>query len=70
MVTLKNMGLAFVFLWFMVGGIAHFTKTDLFVAIMPPYIGFHRKIKVYRYKLETNIRRRSAAGISRHPVAF
>ncbi len=44
MLTLKNMGLAFVFLWFMVGGIAHFTSTDFFVAIMPPYIGFHREI--------------------------
>ena len=44
MFTWKNMGLAFVFLWFMIGGIAHFTKTDFFVAIMPPYIGFHREI--------------------------
>ena len=44
MFSLKNMGLAFVFLWFMIGGIAHFTSTDFFVAIMPPYIGFHREI--------------------------
>ncbi len=44
MFTLKNMGLALVFLWFMGGGIAHFTSTDFFVAIMPPYIGFHREI--------------------------
>jgi uncharacterized membrane protein len=44
MFSLKNMGLAFVFLWFMIGGIAHFTKTDFFVAIMPPYIGWHREI--------------------------
>ena len=32
MFTLKNMGLAFVFLWFMLGGIAHFARTDFFVA--------------------------------------
>jgi uncharacterized membrane protein len=44
MLTLKNLGLAFVFLWFMGGGIAHFTSTDFFVAIMPPYLGYHREI--------------------------
>jgi len=44
MFTLKNMGLVLIFLWFMIGGIAHFTSTDFFVAIMPPYIGFHREI--------------------------
>jgi len=44
MFTLKNMGLAFVFLFFMGGGIAHFIGTDFFVAIMPPYVGYHREI--------------------------
>ena len=44
MFTLKNLGLAFVFLWFMGGGIAHFTKMEFFVAIMPPYIGYHTEI--------------------------
>jgi len=44
MLSLKNLGLAFVFLYFMGGGIAHFISTDFFVAIMPPYIGFHREI--------------------------
>ena len=33
-----------VFLWFMLGGIAHFTSTEFFVSIMPPWIGFHREI--------------------------
>jgi uncharacterized membrane protein len=42
--TLRNLGLAVVFLWFMLGGLAHFFATDFFVAIMPPYIGFHREI--------------------------
>ena len=31
-------GLTVVFLWFFVGGIAHFAATDLEVRIVPPYI--------------------------------
>jgi len=42
--SLKNLGLGVVFLWFMGGGIAHFTSTDFFVAIMPPYLGYHTEI--------------------------
>ncbi|MDQ2733454.1 MAG: hypothetical protein M3Y55_00360 [Pseudomonadota bacterium] len=30
--------LAFVFLWFFIGGIAHFAATDTEVRIMPPYV--------------------------------
>lgn len=41
MFTWKHLGLAIVFLWFMLGGIAHFINPDFFVAIMPPYIGWH-----------------------------
>jgi uncharacterized membrane protein len=43
---MKNLGLAFVFLWFMIGGIAHFTNTEFFATIMPPYIdiGYHTGI--------------------------
>jgi len=44
MFTLKILGLAVVFLWFMVGGITHFTNPAFFVAIMPPYIGYHLEI--------------------------
>lgn len=44
MLSMKNLGLAIVFLWFMGGGIAHFTSTEFFVSIMPPWIGFHREI--------------------------
>jgi uncharacterized membrane protein len=40
----RILGLAIVFLWFMGGGITHFTNPDFFVAIMPPYIGFHLEI--------------------------
>jgi uncharacterized membrane protein len=34
----KVIGLVFVFLWFLIGGIAHFAKTDLEMTIVPPYI--------------------------------
>ena len=34
----KRIGIAFVFLWFFVGGIAHFAATDTEMSIMPPYI--------------------------------
>ncbi len=34
----KLAGLVFVFLWFFVGGIAHFTATALEMSIVPPYI--------------------------------
>jgi uncharacterized membrane protein len=44
MSKLKITGLVFVFIWFMLGGIAHFTNTDFFVAIMPPWIGYHEEI--------------------------
>ena len=42
--TLKNLGLAIVFSWFMFGGIGHFTDTEFFVSIMPPWIGWHLEI--------------------------
>ena len=44
MFTWKNLGLAVVFAWFMFGGIAHFTNAEFFVAIMPPWIGWHLEI--------------------------
>ncbi|MEM7097836.1 MAG: hypothetical protein AAF541_06205 [Pseudomonadota bacterium] len=37
-------GLAIVFVWFMFGGIGHFTNADFFVAIMPPYLPWHLEI--------------------------
>jgi uncharacterized membrane protein len=40
MQKLKWLGLAIVFLWFFVGGVAHFTNTEMFVRIVPPYIPF------------------------------
>ena len=38
--TLRYVGLAIVFAWFFVGGIAHFTSTDFFVSIVPPWVPF------------------------------
>ena len=49
---LTNMGLAVVFIWFMVGGITHFTNPDFFVAIMPPYLPFHLEIVYFSGFLE------------------
>lgn len=36
--TLKRAGLALVFVWFIVGGAAHFVFTSAFLAIMPDYV--------------------------------
>ena len=44
MLTWKNLGLAIVFLFFFGGGVTHFTDADFFVAIMPPYLGWHLEI--------------------------
>ena len=39
---LKLAGLAFVFLWFFVGGIAHFVATETEMRIVPPYVPWPR----------------------------
>jgi uncharacterized membrane protein len=38
----KRAGLTAVFLWFLVGGIAHFVATDTEVRIVPPYVPWPR----------------------------
>lgn len=38
---LRYLGLAIVFVFFAFGGIGHFTNTELFLAIMPPFLPFH-----------------------------
>ena len=38
----RQLGLAFVFLWFLLGGMAHFAATDLEMRIVPPYIPWPR----------------------------
>ncbi len=37
----KIAGLAFVFLWFMAGGLGHFFASDFFAAAMPDYLPWH-----------------------------
>ncbi len=39
-VYLRYAGLAIVFLWFFGGGVAHFTNTEFFVAIVPPWVPY------------------------------
>jgi uncharacterized membrane protein len=40
----KILGVVIVFIWFFWGGVMHFINPDFFVAIMPPYIGYHLEI--------------------------
>ena len=40
----QYLGLAIVFIWFMGGGVSHFTSPDFYTNIMPPYIGWHLEI--------------------------
>ena len=40
----RRAGLAFVFLWFLLGGIAHFVATDMEMRIVPPYIPWPRAV--------------------------
>lgn len=40
--TWKRAGIAFVFLWFFVGGLAHFLATDVEMRIIPPVIPWPR----------------------------
>jgi uncharacterized membrane protein len=39
---LKRIGLVLVFLWFLLGGVAHFSLTDLEMRIVPPVIPWPR----------------------------
>ncbi len=38
----RDIGLGFVFLWFSIGGVAHFAATRLEMRIVPPYIPWPR----------------------------
>lgn len=40
--TAKRWGIGFVFLWFFIGGIAHFVYTEAEMRIVPPYIPWPR----------------------------
>lgn len=40
----RRLGLGFVFLWFLIGGIAHFAATSTEIRIVPPYIPWPRAV--------------------------
>jgi uncharacterized membrane protein len=40
----RRLGLVFVFLWFFIGGIAHFAATSTEMRIVPPYIPWPRVV--------------------------
>jgi uncharacterized membrane protein len=42
MSRIRSSGLTVVFLWFLIGGIAHFVATDAEIRIVPPYIPWPR----------------------------
>jgi uncharacterized membrane protein len=44
MSRVKLVGLGFVFLWFLLGGVAHFAATELEMSIVPPYIPWPRVV--------------------------
>ena len=45
-------GLVLVFLWFLIGGIAHFVATDLEMRIVPPWIPWPRAVVLFSGVLE------------------
>ena len=48
----QRTGLIFVFLWFFVGGLAHFVATDLETQIVPPYIPWPHEVVLISGVLE------------------
>ena len=49
---LQRIGLVAVFLWFLIGGIAHFTATDIEMRIVPPGLPMPRAIVLISGALE------------------
>lgn len=49
---LRTAALVFVFLWFTLGGIAHFALTELEMRIVPPYIPWPRVVVLFTGALE------------------
>lgn len=52
MTPLRRAGLAFVFLWFFVGGLAHFFFTELETSIVPPWVPWPREAVLVSGALE------------------
>jgi uncharacterized membrane protein len=49
---LRKAGLGVVFLWFFIGGIAHFVATDTEMRIVPPYVPWSREVVLITGALE------------------
>ena len=49
---LRRAGLAFVFLWFFIGGIAHFAATELEMRIVPPWVPWPKAVVLASGALE------------------
>lgn len=47
MSSLRIAGFALVFLWFMLGGIAHFVALDAFTTVVPPYVPYPREVTLF-----------------------
>ena len=67
---MRRAGLAVVFLWFAIGGVAHFVATDAFAAIVPPWVPHPRAAVLASGALELagaagllHARTRRAAGL-------
>ncbi len=45
-------GVAFVFLWFAIGGVAHFALTETEMRLVPPYVAWPRAVVVLSGALE------------------
>lgn len=52
MTPLRRAGLAFVFLWFFIGGLAHFFFTELETSIVPPWVPWPREAVLVSGALE------------------
>ncbi len=62
----KRVGLGIVFLWFFIGGIAHFVATDTEMRIVPPYIPWPHLIVLVSGVFELL----GAAGLLLRPTRF
>ncbi len=49
---MRRAGLAFVFLWFFIGGLAHFFATEMEMSIVPPWIPWPRETVLVSGALE------------------
>jgi uncharacterized membrane protein len=43
----EKAGLGLVFIWFFAGGVCHFLFTDVFTAVVPPYVPYRREVVLF-----------------------